>query len=224
MHGSRRHSDGRRRDDDVTGRDRLDERDDELARRAARLVADGEANDVGAALRTLGADARLRGRARRHLEGIEQSEGGGGSTHRRRAEALEVAIAVMEAIEDLEERTADRGVPFAGVRLAGHAATGRIAPGEPLHLRHHGDRSIDDLARELEDLGAVEIRLGSMSSRWGRLSWVDGVLDGVPIRLRRCPVGQVPLASGNLVTGASVPIADLAEVRRRRAACDDVAD
>ncbi len=129
---------------------------------------------------------------------------------------LDAAIAIMEAIDDLESRTADRGTPYRGVRLAGHAATGQVSPGEVLSIRHHGDRSLDDLEMELEDLGVVEFRRSALRSRWGTLSALEGELDGVPFRVRRCPVGQVPLDAGNLRTGRPVPLADLAAIRRVR--------
>lgn len=188
--------------------------DDELARRAARLVLDGDASDIGAALRRLGGDPTLRGRVRRHIEVLEQVDGGAEATRIRIGEALEVAIAVMESIDDLEERTADRGIPFAGVRLAGHPATGRLAVGEPIHLRHHGDRPAEDLARELEDLGATDLRMTSVETAWGRLASIEAGLDGVEIRLRRCPLGQVPLDAGHLQTRRPLAIADLPTIRR----------
>lgn len=199
---------------------RHDHADDDLAARAARLVLDGAAADVAAALRQVGGEPRLRGLVRRHLEVLEQVEHGGDATAARRAAVLDVAIAVMEAIEDLEERTADLGIPFAGVRLSGHAATGRPGPGERVHLRYHGDRDADDVARELEDLGATDVRVGAIVTRWGRLSSIEAVLDGVELRIRRCPVGQVPLTAANLVTGGPVPLADLQAAHRLRAACD----
>ncbi len=198
----------------MTRRDRDEHLDDELARRAARLVLDGDAPDIGVALRRVGGEPNLRGRVRRHVEVLEQVEGGGEATRTRVARALEIALSVMEAIEDLEERTADRGIPFNGVRLAGHPGTGRLSVGEPIHLRHHGDRPVEDLARELEDLGVIELRLASVGTAWGRLASIEAALDGMEIRLRRCPVGQVPLDAGHLQTRTPLTLADPAAVRR----------
>ena len=72
----------------------------------------------------------------------------------------------------------------------------------------------DDLAREFEDLGAIELRLASVNTRWGRLSSIEGVLDGLGFRLRRCPVGQVPLDAPHFTTGQPIPTADSAAVER----------
>lgn len=198
----------------MTRRERHESEHDDLARRAARLVHDGDAPDIPSALRRVGGESTLRGRVRRHLDALEQADGGADTTRQRVAAGLEIALAVMEAVEDLEERTADRGIPFAGIRLVGHAATGRLGPGESVHLRHHGDRPADDLAREFEDLGAIELRLASVNTRWGRLSSIEGVLDGLGFRLRRCPVGQVPLDAPHFTTGQPIPTADSAAVER----------
>jgi hypothetical protein len=193
---------------------------DELARRAARLVHEGLAPDLAAAIRELGGSPRCRGLARRHLEAMAAVEAAAAGAPGPTAEALDVAIAIMEAIEDLESRTADRGIPYRGVRLAGHAATGRIAPGEVVTIRYHGDRDLDDLEPELEDLGVVELRRSSFQSRWGVLSTIEGDLDGVPFRVRRCPLGQVPLDAGQLKSGRPITLADLPAVIRRRQSFD----
>jgi hypothetical protein len=134
------------------------------------------------------------------------------------AAALDVALAIMEAIEDLESRTADHGIPYRGVRLMGHAASGRIAPGEVISIRHHGDRDLDDLEEELLDLGAMGLRRSGFQSRWGMLSTLEGELDGVPFRLRRCPLGQVPLDAGHLKSGRPITRADLPAIQRLRSA------
>ena len=193
---------------------------DDLARRAARLVHEGLSPDLGSAIRELGGSPQCRGLARRHLEAMAAVDAAAAGVPGPSAEALDVAIAIMESIEDLESRTADRGIPYRGVRLAGHAATGRIAPGEVVSIRYHGDRDLDDLEYELEDLGAVELRRSAFQSRWGMLSALEGDLDGVPFRVSRCPLGQVPLDAGNLKSGRPITLADLPAVIRLRASLD----
>ncbi|MEE2895731.1 MAG: hypothetical protein VX726_08320, partial [Planctomycetota bacterium] len=98
--------------------------DDALARRAARLVADGDLPDIGAALRRLDAAPRLEGLARRHLAAMMESMLGRDGVAARRLARLEDALAVMETIEDLEERLADDRWIHRGVVLAGRVATG----------------------------------------------------------------------------------------------------
>jgi len=190
---------------------------DELARRAARLVHEGRVPDLAAALREVDAPSRLRGLARRHLETLTEIEAAAAGEPPPAVVGLDVAIAIMEAIDDLESRTADRGVPYRGVRLAGHAAAGRIAPGDVLSIRHHGDRDLDDLEAEVEELGAVDLRRIAFRSRWGVLSTLEGELDGVPFRIRRCPLGQVPMDAGHLKTARPITLADLPTLRRVRA-------
>ena len=191
-----------------------EEHDDRLAARAARLVLDGDAMDVGVALRRLGGPDRLAGRARRHLEGLLASRHGGQVVFERRRVRLEDTLAVMEAIEDLEVRLADDRWVHRGVRLAGRIASGRFDPDTMVHLRQHGDRPLDQLEIELQEMGAIEMVRRSDRTRFGVISSLEFLYEGAGFRCRRCPPNQVPLESRDLFHDRSVPGLDLEGVRR----------
>ena len=191
-----------------------DEHDDRLAARAARLVLDGDVSDVGLALRRLGGPDRLAGLARRHLEGLLASRHGGEVVSDRRRARLEDTLAVMETIEDLEDRLADDRWIHRGVRVAGRLATGRFDPDAMVHLRQHGDRPLDQLELELMEMGAIEMARRSDRTRFGVISSLEFQFGGGGFRCRRCPPDQVPLESRDLFHGRPVPVLDLEGVRR----------
>ena len=188
--------------------------DDALARRAARLVADGDLPDIGAALRRLNAAPRLEGLARRHLAAMMESMLGQDGVAALRLARLEDALAVMETIEDLEERLADDRWIHRGVVLAGRVATGVFDPEAVVHLRQHGDRPLEDLEPELGLLEAVEIVHRSSRSRFGVLSSLEFEIDGGRFRLRRCPPDQVPLDADDLFDGGPVATIGVPGLRR----------
>ena len=190
------------------------EHDDRLAARAARLVLDGDVADVTSALRRLGSPDRLAGLARRHLEGLLASRHGGEVVSERRRVRLEDTLAVMETIEDLEDRLADDRWIHRGVRLAGRIASGRFDPDTTVHLRQHGDRPLDQLEIELQEMGAIEIVRRSDRTRFGVISSLEFLFEGGGFRCRRCPPDQVPLESRDLFHDRPVPMLDLEGVRR----------
>ena len=154
------------------------EHDDRLAARAARLVLDGDVADVTTALRRLGSPDRLAGLARRHLEGLLASRHGAEVVSERRRTRLEDTLAVMETIEDLEDRLADDRWIHRGVRLAGRIASGRFDPDTTVHLRQHGDRPLDQLEIELQEMGAMEIVRRSDRTRFGVISSLEFLFEG----------------------------------------------
>lgn len=154
--------------------------------------------------------SRLRGLIRRHLEAMRTAAMGETGIRRWRAARLRVALDLLEAIDLHEERFADDRHVFLGSRLAGRAATGRIDPEDRLHLRHHGDRGIREIAAELDAIGVESVRLGSSRSRFGTLETIEGVFEGVEFRLRRCPPNQITVDAGDLDAGGDVTLVDAA--------------
>lgn len=61
---------------------------------------------------------------------------------------------------------------------------------------------------ELETIGMEPVRIGSSRSRFGTLETIEGVLEGVAFRLRRCPPSQVPVDAGDLDDGGDVALVD----------------
>ena len=191
-----------------------DDHDDRIAARAARMVLNHEVDDVAIALRRLGGDDRMVGLASRHLDAMRSSIEGGDSASRRRLIRLEETLAVLETIEDLEERLADDRWISRGVRLAGRIASGRFDPDDPVHLRHHGDRPLDEFEPELADMGAVEMVRRSDRTRFGVISSLEFRYEGGDFRCRRCPPDQVPIESRDLFHDRPVPVLDVDGVRR----------
>ena len=185
-----------------------------MAARAARLVLDGDVTDVGAALRRLGAPDRLSGTARRHLDGLRASMLGGEAVLEARMARLEDTLAVMETIDDLEDRLADDRWIHRGIRVAGRIATGRFDPEAPVHLRQHGDRPLDQLEAELEQMGAVEPVRRSDRTRFGVISSLEFLFEGGRFRCRRCPPDQVPLEPRDLFHDRPLTVLDLDGLRR----------
>jgi hypothetical protein len=208
-------------------RHRTDRRilDDDLARSTAAEVHAGRYPDPTSAMRARDVPSRLRGLVRRHLEAMRSASMGDAGLRRWRAERLRVALDLLEAMDLQEERFADDRHVFLGSRLAGRAATGRVDPEDRLHLRHHGDRGIRAIAAELEAIGGEPVRLGSSRSRFGTLETIEGVLEGVEFRIRRCPPNQVPIDAGDLDAGSDVPLVDAVElaqiIDRLEATVDD---
>ena len=154
------------------------------------------------------------GLASRHLDAMRSSIEGGDSASRRRLIRLEETLAVLETIEDLEERLADDRWISRGVRLAGRIASGRFDPDDPVHLRHHGDRPLDEFEPELADMGAVEMVRRSERTRFGVISSLEFRYEGGDFRCRRCPPDQVPIESRDLFHDRPVPVLDVDGVRR----------
>ena len=147
---------------------------------------------------------------RRHLEGMRSASMGASGLRRWRADRLRVPLDLLEAIDLHEERFADDRHVFLGSRLAGRAAMGRIDPEDRIHLRHHGDRDVRAVAAELESIGVEEVRLGSFRSRFGTLETIEGILEGVEFRVRRCPPNQVAVDAGDLDREGEVALVDAA--------------
>ena len=187
---------------------------DAIAQDAARLVAEGKASSIGAALHALSASPALGPSVARHLQAMDLARLGEPGTTIARREMLESGLAVMETIDLMESRLADAGVPYRGVRLAGEAARGHPDLRGSIHLRVHGDRSVSSWIAELEMLEPQDIRTFTSTTTFGRLSGFEVTIDGTVVRGHRCPVDQIPLDAGNLFSGTRVHVADLTTVRR----------
>lgn len=192
----------------------IDDHDDRLAARAARMVFDREAADLAVALRRLGAHVRTTGLARKHLEAMRSCHEGGDAALEGRRCRLEDSLAVLETIEDLEERLADDRWVSRGVRLAGRIASGRFDPEDPVHVRHHGDRPLEQLETELSDIGAEEMVRRAERTRFGVVSSLEFRYEGGAFRCRRCPPDQVPIEPRDLFHDRPVPMLDIEGLRR----------
>ena len=188
--------------------------EDRLALRAARMVLDGEAMDVATAVRRLEGPMRIVRLARRHLDGLKLAAVGPEGLIALRRHRLEETLAVMETIDDLEDRMADDRWVCRGVRVTGRIATGRFDPEHTVHLRHHGDRPLAELEDELECQEIREPFEGSTRTRHGMISSLGFRLESGLFRIHRCPPDQIPLDGPNLLTGEPVAVVDIAGLSR----------
>ena len=188
--------------------------EDDLARTTAAEIHVGRHPDLASAMRAREVPPRLRGLVRRHLEAMRSSSMGEAGLRRWRADRLRVALDLPETMDLHEERFADDRHVYLGSRLAGRAATGRIDPEDRLHLRHHGDRAVRAIAAELESNGIEPLRLGIFRSRFGTLETIEGTLEGVVFRIRRCPPNQIAIDAGDLDGGGEVPLVDASGLAR----------
>lgn len=172
------------------------------------MVLEREAADVETAIRRLEGPMRIVRLARRHLEGLRLASLGPKGTGDIRRRRLEETLAVMEAIEDLEDRMADDRWIYRGVRATGRIASGHFDPENTVHLRFHGDRPLAELEDELEWQEILEPSFSSTRTRHGMISSFDFKLQGGGFRIYRCPPDQIPLDGPNLMTGVPVPVAD----------------
>ena len=185
------------------------------------MVLEREASDVETAVRRLEGPTRIVRLARRHLEGLRLASLGPKGTSDVRRRRLEETLAVMETIEDLEDRMADDRWIYRGVRATGRIASGRFDPENIVHLRFHGDRPLSTLEEELEWQEILEPSFGSTRTRHGIISLFDFKLQSGGFRVYRCPPDQIPLDGPNLMTNDPVPVADMNALTRFLAALED---
>jgi hypothetical protein len=193
-----------------------DERTDEIARAAARLIATGAADDVADAIRlaqdALGlADARppTHGLVRRHVQGMSMQEMGAEAYSESVREVWRTAEQIMTAIEEgLEAETL----------LAGRAARGHVDAGVTLHVRVYTDRPMRDVVDLLDDLGYGEPSFETAETRFGRFDRIRLEESGCEVVITRCPPAPAPAGRDrdrDLFTGRPVETATVRDLRER---------
>ena len=192
----------------------IDDRTDEIAREAARLLAAGREEDVARAVRSAagalgyGDAPRPRpGHVRRHLQG-RALEALGEHGYRAMVHATwRLAEELLTAIE--------YGVAGARALLVGRAARGHIDGGVTLHVRVYGDAPIGRIAEVLVEQGYEEPTFETAVARCGRLDRIRFVEDGRAVVVTRCPPGADRGADRDLdlFTGRRIETADAARLR-----------
>jgi hypothetical protein len=190
---------------------RLDPAVDALAARAARLLHAGGAASIDAAIDLVcrgvpRAGVPSRNQVRRHLRGLSEEALGAEGYQQWRGEVLQIAAAVIEAVQ--------QGLGAVPMRLCGRAARGWVDGDPRLHLRAFTKARIGAIAAVLVAAGFEEPQFDTLVCRVGRLDRLRFEHEGVEVDLVRCPPGQVRDEPRDLVSGAALPMLDEVELGR----------
>lgn len=200
-------------------RDIRDERDESIARDAARRLNDNRASDIGDAVRQAAAhhdgDSPVRGlpsakRIRQHAQFMAMQNMGEQAYRERTRSWLELAEDVMTTIE--------QALPDSITMLVGRAAEGHFDGDPALHVRMLAEHTIGEIAEAMTTFGYElhDATFPTMESRYGRLSqlqWLDA--GGIKVTLTRCHNRHVFDDHRDLHTGKPVPRLSLSELRAR---------
>lgn len=179
---------------------------DTRAQHAARLVFDGAAADIDAALATLGEGVKpSRSRVRRHLQAMQQAASGLGQWWRDRLEALEAVVELVETVQYV--------APQCTVLLTGRTAQGHVDSSAAASARVIGVTA-PMLADALEQHGLRPPGVVSLSTSLGSMPLVQ-VVDrrGHAVDLLVLPDTPAAHEAVNLVDGARVSVLRLERFR-----------
>ena len=189
---------------------------DRIARRAAALVAAGDARDVDAAIHqaafqlgfTRGAPLPAASEVRRHLQGMAQESLGDAGYRAAVAAHFALAAHVMELLERA----------FAGpTLLCGRGARGQFDGGAELHLRLYARAPLHAIAQLLVDAGFGEPAFETVETRHGRANRLRIDHEGVVLCVMRCLPEWWDDRASDLVTGTRTSVLALEQVRAKAA-------
>lgn len=186
---------------------------DQIAREAARLIAGGELDDIGQAVRIAAGTLRLHGvpppswqRVRKHLQAMTmQSVGEEGYQERVRSmwETAEQLMTLLSSAFD-----------DALVLLTGRAVKGQIDGGLSPHLRIYTRASVGEIAQVLVEHGCEEPSFETVNTRRGRLNRLRLVDEGWEIVITRRLPEMAGRPGTDLVTGKPIATATIEQLRR----------
>ncbi|UCD75424.1 MAG: hypothetical protein JSV91_00600 [Phycisphaerales bacterium] len=190
-----------------------DDRTDQIASEAARLIAAGDFDDIGQAIQAAVATLKMHGaalpskeRVRKHVQAQTMATVG--------EEGYRGMVRGMwETVEQLMSLLAE-AFDSAQVLLVGEAVKGRIEGGLNPHLRIYTRASVGEIAEVLVDHGCEEPAFDTVNTSHGRLNRLRFVDEGWEIVLTRCLPEMMTKSGIDLITGKPVSVASLDEVRR----------
>lgn len=192
---------------------------DEIARRAARLLAEGMLSCLRDAVRVAAEELRAGAEdlpsdalVRRHAQALAQQELGNEGYAALVGSRLRLAEGLLTLL--------DFEFPGAELRLVGRAARGQVDADPHLRIRFLGDAPISEIARRLVEHGYEEPVFEVIETRWGRLERLCFREQDVRCSITRCPPAQVRRPEEDLFTGRPVRQITLDELRRLIAALD----
>ena len=187
---------------------------DRIARRAAALVASGDAVDVDTAIHQAahqlgfvrGAPLPAPSEVRRHLQGIAQESLGDAGYRAAVAAHFALAAHVMALLERA----------FAGpTLLCGRGARGQFDGGAELHLRLYARAPLHAIAQLLVDAGFAEPAFETVETRHGRANRLRIDHEGTLLCVMRCLPEWWESRDEDLVTGRRTAVLALEQVRER---------
>jgi len=194
----------------------IDQRTDQIARHAARLIQTGRAGDIAQAIRTaadsLGYhDAPLptRGLVRRHVQGMAMQALGERAYTETILDVWRTAEAMMTVIEE--------ALPDCATMLAGRPAKGHIDAGVTLHIRAYTARPMRDIVETLLAYGYGEPAFETAHTRLGRLDRIRFDEDPGEVVITRCLPEMRRRSGVDLFNLSPIETATLEDLRRRLA-------
>jgi len=193
---------------------------DEIAREAARLLADGSVADVGDAIRAAVDRLGLRGsprpghgRVRQHLQGLELQSSGDRAYAERVRSIWRAADELMTALET--------AVADAEPRLMGRGARGEFDGPVVLYVRIHTRRRIGEIAELLETYGYAAASFETADTRYGRFDRLRLMEPEAEFVITRCLPEMLCKARVDLFKRKPVAALTPAELRDRLRQLDE---
>ncbi len=192
-----------------------EERRDEVARAAARLLRDGRAEDIAGAIRAAlrgqaGADEVTVARVREHARGLAMEALGATGYRQHVAEVLERAEETMTLLAtQLATRVGD-----APVALVGRAARAQVDADPCCRIRVQSAEPIGIIAEVLVSAGVEEPSFSTVETLWGRLDQLRFDDEGIETRITRLPPAMKVALNADLRHEGTVPCLDVAAIRR----------
>ncbi|MHC4427623.1 MAG: hypothetical protein ACYS0D_03355 [Planctomycetota bacterium] len=190
-----------------------DDRTDQIAREAARLLERGQAGSIGEAVRAAAEqlgfrDAELpgHGRVRKHAGAMALQALGDVGYGERVREVQQVAERLMTVFTEV--------LPDARTFFVGRAARGLIDGGVTVHIRLYTRNSITELAGTLVDYGYDEPSFETVNTRHGRLNRLRLNDDGIEVVVTRLLPEMAADADRDLFSGRPIATATLEQLRK----------
>ncbi len=197
-----------------------DQRTNEIAREAARLIETGRAETIGRAIRTAAealklGDATLPGYGlvRRHARAMSMQAMGDVAYDESVHDVWRIAEQIMTIIEE--------ALPIVTVLLAGRAAKGHIDAGVTLHIRAYTSSPMLEIVESLIGFGYEEPRFETAETRFGRLDRIRFQEDGWEVMIVRCMPDMYNDHANDLFNGRPIIVATAEDLRKRLAAGED---
>jgi hypothetical protein len=192
----------------------MDPRTDEIAREAARLIQTGRVAEIQSAIamaaESLGywhAPLPGQGRVRKHAQAMTMQSVGEAEYQRMRLNVWQVAEEMLSALE--------LAAPDGRALFVGRAADGHIDAGVTIHIRLYTRTPIERIAQALVEMDYDDPTFHTAETRFGRLSQVKFIVNGVEIMVTRC-MPEMQSASGrDLFRDKPVAVIDVGELRRK---------
>ncbi|MDI9402753.1 MAG: hypothetical protein QM516_02670 [Limnohabitans sp.] len=195
----------------------------EVARLAARLLADGREHHAEAAVERAFHELRLPSRAespslseiRMHVRALEESRVGDFGRLNRIVAVLEEALEVLSVLESTVLAHDPEGTNRRPPEIYGRAAQGELDLDPVVHVRVETSLRAHVVAHAFAQLAREEVQCGALSSRYGMLDEFRFVTALADYRVLRIPPRMGVDPDLTVTRGERVPHAGYEELSRR---------